>query len=468
MQPEVKKDEQAQAAAAGPGGEEKPAQPAAQPAGQNAEVPTPKALADMMAETPELKTLFDQKPEVKGKFFAMARKLAEIEPIAEIFPSLGDAQYAQENAAALIGMQTASMRAANDPKMLPGLLDMFDKQFAFVDEKGQPVLDAQGKPTFAPDRQVFIDGLINREQTATRTNVQQQYDSLKQKLGSQAYPNPAAKALDEKRLENLDYALTALQIMDQIRTGEFFEPDAPALPADASEEMKAWFQQEQENIKKQRDELQGKKDASSQEQKTQERTTFNTKVRNAWGNAAGRAVGEQLKQKIDAGVYIPEFYLQEKWIDPKTGQETNAPAIGVRIFNAIENELMKEGSRTARTIAEHEMLPVGEKTERIRNDWYAARAAELAPKFVQKEIERIQKLVKADHDKLEKQLGERSKAAQPEPQSAGTQNAGQTQEQLLSQAEEAAKKLPEWKLADSSTKQAMVLTQLHRLRKPGR
>jgi len=46
----------------------------------------------------------------------------------------------------MVGLKTASMRMVENPESVPEFLNLFDSSFQRVDEKGQPVLDAQGKP----------------------------------------------------------------------------------------------------------------------------------------------------------------------------------------------------------------------------------------------------------------------------------------------------------------------------------
>lgn len=457
---------------AAPGGEQ-PVDPGkAQPGQADADV-TPKALADMMGETPELKALFDAKPEVKGKLFSMARKLASAEPVLDLVPTRADAEFHTGNSAALVTLKAASMRAGEDPSQVGGALDLFDQQFAVVGQDGKPVMGADGKPTYAADRQVFIDGLVNREMGGLRSRFKSEIDGLRQRLGVSdaqleqlSVADPKTLTPDQRKLANLNYAMTAMDVMEQLRSGEFFESGLPQLPADASEEMKAWFAGEQQKLKDQREALDADKRGASKEQRAAERKTFNGQVRADMGGVAGKIIGEQIKQALEAGVYIPQFYLQQMHRD-KNGQETKTTEIAVRIFEEFERELNKPGSRNFLTIAEHSLLPTNDQTRAMRKEWYQARAAEMIPGLVQKEIDRINGLVKADQTEMEKRAQRRTELVHPEPITGGSSlPQGATEAQIRQQAETNAAKLPEWNQASPSDKQAMILTQYHRLKRP--
>lgn len=184
------------------------------------------------------------------------------------------------------------------------------------------------------------------------------------------------------------------------------------------------------------------------------------------GGIAGKVIGEELKAKIESGVYIPEFYMQEKYVDPATGKPTNTAAIVARIFMNFENELMKPGSRTLMEITQHELLPANDQTREVRKRYYQQKAAHLLPDIIKKEVKRIQDLVKVDQGKLEERFNKRKEVVQAEPNTGGSGLvSAASEQQLRQQAEEAASKIPTFANASPGDKQAMILTQLHRLRK---
>lgn len=463
----VQPEDKAAAAQLGQQPGEKAAAEGAQPGQAAPEAPpaTPQALADLMQKTPEFGALLEQHPEVKGPIFAMARELAAAKPIAEMFPTLGDAQFAQQHAQELVGLKTLSMRAADRPETVPELLGAFDQQFQVVGADGKPVLDATGNPTYGADKTVFENALVSRQDRALLEKVNPQIEQLQQKLKTGVYPNEAARALDQKRLENLEYAQLALQVMEQVRSGEWFEQGVPEIPADATPEFKAWAEQERARLEDERKQLQQQKQGQTAEQRAQARTQFQSQVRGDMAGMVGKMIGERLKAELDAGVYIPEFVLQEMYRDPKTGQETKTSALAVRIFNQFESELTRPGSRDYLEISQHELLPENEQTRAIRREWYQKKAALRIPQLMQAEINRIQGYVKADQEKQQARQQARQQAAQPEPATGGSglpQNA--SEQQMRTQAEEMAKKDPGYAAATPAEKQARIVTQYNRLR----
>jgi hypothetical protein len=455
--------------------EAKPAEPADKPAEKPAEAKPegeqkpadqpvlPKQLADLLDAKPERKAFLEADPELKAAVFSTARRLAAAEPVLELVPTRADAEFMQEHTAALVGMKTASMRMIDMPETAPQVLDMLDQQFAIVDKDGKPVLGQDGKPTYAEDRRPFLNAIVQREVDAYKQQFKTEKAALQAKLAGH-YPNEAAKAADQTRFDRLELAEAWADMWDQVRTGEIFKMEAPEIPADATPEFKAWAEAEKKRLGDEAAEIDKKKNGASKEARQAERATFNASVRSDMGGIAGKVIGAEINSLIEAGVYIPEFYLQEKHVDPATGQPTKTSAIIARVFMAFENELMRPGSRTLMEITNHELLPANEQTRQVRKDYYQRKAAELIPGLVSKEKARIEELVKADQKKIGDQLEKRRGATQQEPATAGNGNmSGQTDNQLMQQAEENAKKVAGWTEANPGDKQARILTEFHKL-----
>ena len=273
-----------QAAAVPPAGQPDAIPAEAQPAAEQpkpgeaapVEPPTPQALDELLTKTPELKAVLD-KPEMKAAkdaIFESARRAAELEPIAAIVPTVADAEFMQEHTAALVGLKTASMRAANDPALIPQVLDQLDQQFAIVDKDGKPVLGPDGKPQFAADRAPFIDGIVNREMNVARTKITGDVAALKAKLASGVYPNEAAKARDQAKLDNLEFAEIALKAAEQIRSGEFFQDAVPQIPQDASPEFRSWAEAETKRIADERKALEDQRTGANRDANKATATQF--------------------------------------------------------------------------------------------------------------------------------------------------------------------------------------------------
>jgi hypothetical protein len=443
---------------------------APKPAEPDPAAATPQALAEFLKEDAALSAALEGNPKAKGAMFKMARELAEAAPIKAIFPTEGDAKFAAEYSSNMVGLKTAAMRMIDNPENAPAFLDMYDSQFARVDAEGKPVLDAQGKPVYDADHKTTINALFNREVQNYTQQFTGEIADLKTKLAGH-YPNDAARNADQSRLDSLEYASTALSVLDSIRDGSFFESGPPELPADATEEHKAWFQAEQAKLAEQKKQLDEQKKGAGKEERTAAAQQFQTAVRNDMGASVGTVIGSALKAVTDSGVYIPEFYLQEKHVDAASGKETNTSALLARVFFQFENEIMRPGSRTLLDTVQHELLPQNDQTRQIRKEWYARKAAEIVPGLVQKEVDRIQGLVKLDQQKQDERLKKRNEVAQPEPNTGGgslPQNA--SRDQILAAAETAAKQFAknegvDWDTLSPKSKQERLLTAHHRMSK---
>jgi hypothetical protein len=437
-----------------PGEAPKPAEAPAAPA-------TPQQLAELMAKSPEFGEFMEAHPEVKGPVFAMARELASQAPIVKIFPTEGDAKFAQEYSGAMVALKSAALRTIDNPENLPAFLETFDSQFQRVDANGQPLLD-NGKPVYDPDREVVIGGIFNREVKNYTDRYAAEMEQVKQRLAGH-YPNEQAKAADQAHLDNLEYALTSLKVLEMVRSGEFFRPEAPQLPADATPEQKAWYEARKKELDDQERALEDKRKGASKEERTAAKAAFVAKVNEDKGSAVGGVIAETLNRAIEQGTYIPQAYLQEKY-KGRDGKELNVARIVGEIYAQFEEELHRPGSKTLLEIVQHELLPENEQTRQIRKDYHARKAAEMVPALVDKEIERIKRLVKLDAEEQEKALKARRGAANVEPATGGSSlPSGATDAQIIQAAEEAAKKLPEWASADGRTRQAMILTQRHKM-----
>lgn len=430
---------------------------------------TPQALAEMMESTPAFKDVLEANPKVKGQVFQMARELAAAKPITEIFPSVDDAKFAQEYSSNMVGLKTASLRLANSPETSGEFLEMFDSQFAQVKADGTPVTDETGKPVYDSDRDAVRGAIFNARLSEVSAPMVSEIASLETKLKG-AYPSDFARNQDQNRLDNLKYAQTALEVIPSILDGSFFDGDAPEPPTDATPEQKQWFEQQKADLAKQKQDLDDQKKGASKEERTATAAKFNSAVRTDMGTSAGDVIRNSLKAIVDSGTYIPEFYMQEKYVGAD-GKETGTSAIGVRLFQQFENELYRPGSRTLLEMTNHELLPQNDQTREIRKNWYARKASEIMPGLVQKEVDRIQDLVKLDQTKQAERLAKQREVAQPEPSTGGSSlPAAASREQVLQAAEENAKKFAKqegtnWETLPGNEKQARIITQTHRLQR---
>ncbi len=299
-----------------PGEEAKPGDQA--PPAPEAPPPTPKQLADLLQKTPELNAVLEAHPEAKGQIFAMARSLAAAEDVLALVPTKDDAVFMQEKSAQMVGLQAATMRLAVAPETAPQVLDMLDSQFSVVDAEGKPVMGADGKPTYAPDRKPFIDAVVGREIQGVHAKVTPEIATLTAKIANGVYPNEAARAADQRRLDKLEYMQMWAEVTPLIMSGEYLLDEAPEIPADASPEFKTWAEAETKRLADERAALAGEKAGAGKEAQAAETAKFASAVRSDMGAASGQVIGTQIKEAVESGRYIPEFYLQEKHVDART------------------------------------------------------------------------------------------------------------------------------------------------------
>jgi hypothetical protein len=425
-------------------------------------------MAKLLEGKPERKAFLDGDPEFKAAVFETSRQMAEAKPILDMVPTVDDARFMQENTAAMVGMRRSAMLAVEDTSSLPQFFEQFDSQFAVVDKDGNPVLDAAGKPSYAADREIIVGGLVGREMERVSAELTPQIEQLKRQLATGVYPNEAAKAMAQKQLEDMEWGAQLIGLLPAVLDGSFLKQVAPEIPGDASAEFKTWAEGERKRIDEDNAKLDEKKRDTGKETRKTERAQFESSIRGESARGAGDIIGTALKAEMDGGVYIPEFYLQEKWRDPATGQDSNTSALAMKVFTQFEKQLRQPGSRTLMTITEHELLPRTPQTKEMRSTWYRQQAAKIIPGLVKAEVERIQQLVQVDQDKLAGQHRQRQQVAQPEPNSGSSSlPQGLTENQLTTRAEELASKRPDWAGANRGERQALILTERKRIQRSG-
>jgi hypothetical protein len=471
-----------------PGEAEAPKQPEAEadagkPAAEPVAAPTPERLAKLIEDAPELAAALEAHPKAKEQVFEMARQLAAADPIVKMFPTVGDAEFAQQNTRELLGLKTASMRLARSPESAPQFLEAFDSAYLTVNEKGEPVLDAQGQPVYGADYRPAIEALVGREIGGYTQQFTSEMDQLKGKLATGVYPSEAAKEHDQTRLDNLQMASDALEILEMVRSGEYFKEPVPELPADATPEMRAYFERQKAELAEQQKKLDESTAGASKQARTQQAQQFDAQVRQDAGTQAGSVITQIFKQKTEAGLYIPEFYLQEKYVDadrnsPTFGQETQLPAIYMRIWNAYQREINlgpdgkpypETDSRAVMQRMQHELRPPNEQTRGTMKEWHQKQIAQRIPRLVDAEIKRIETQVKMDLTKQGERSAARAQAVQPEPRSAGSSlPQGATDAEVLRQVQAQIDANPASKGWDSMEMEAQRASAFHRMRAGGK
>jgi hypothetical protein len=461
---------------------DKPASEPDKPAAEPAIAPTPERLNELFKEAPEVQAALEAHPKVKEQVFEMARQLAAADPILQAIPTKADADFHIQNTNELLGLKTASMRLVRDPETTPQFLEAFDSAYMHVDEKGQPVKDAAGNIVYGEDYKPAINALVAREVGGYKKQFATEMEQLRGRLANGVYPNEAAKEADQQRLDNLQMGSDAIEILEMIQTGDYFKENPPELPADATPEMKAYFEKQRSELAEERRKLDEKTGAVAKQDRTATAQKFDVAVRTEAGTKAGSMITTILKQKEAAGQYIPQFYLEEKYVDadrnsPTFGQETTLPAIYMRIWNAYQREIGL--GPDGKPFPETDMRAVNEKVQyELRNpndatkaalvEWHGKQQAKRIPRLLDAEIKRIDGLVKKDQEILGQRSAARAQAAQLEPRSAGSSlPAGATDAEILKQVQQEMDANPEARGWDDMEREARRATRFRQLRAGG-
>jgi len=277
--------------------EEKPAD--AKPA--EVEAPTPQALAGLIEGNEARKAFLEGDPEFKGAIYALGRQNAKAAPILELFPNVEAAKFAQTNANEFVSLKTG-ITLADTPEKMATAAEGFLEQFKLVDEKGAPVLDAAGNPTYGDDLPMFVSEIKKRDNGARISDI-------KARITANAYATPEGKDNDEQLLAAYEF----------ISAAEEAGPDALDKPNldGLTPEQRAWQVREEKRLADERERLGIKDKDLNKKSVAQIRETNRTKYKQEFGVSAGRFMGNYLKQQEAAGVVIPRYLMQMK--DKATG-----------------------------------------------------------------------------------------------------------------------------------------------------
>jgi len=265
------------------------------------EAPTPQALQEILTADPALAAAIEANPTAKGKLFQMARSVAKAAPVLEIFPNVEAARFANEHANQFVGLKTA-FQLSDSPEKMKDAAGMFLEQFAVTDDKGQPVLDVAGNPTYGEDLPLFVQEIKGRD-TAVRIQ------DIKDRIAAGEYATPEGRETDEHLLAAYEFIAAAEAAGPQ----QLDRPD----PAQMTPEAKAYFDKRERELAEEKERLGIKDKALTERQRVETRTKYDQQYREQFGASSGRFLSNYLQQKEKDGVAIPRYMLTMK--DPKTG-----------------------------------------------------------------------------------------------------------------------------------------------------
>jgi hypothetical protein len=353
-------------------------------------VATPAAIDSWLSDTPELKAVFDQHPEKLSQIMEMARSVEAAKPILDIVGTKEEAEFAVDHANRLVSLQSNWMLAAEDPEMATAAWDQTVEMFKERDAEGKEVLE-NGKPKLAADFKPFVTAAANAAIGPLVEAAKSRMDALKAKLAG-SYPNDEARQVDEDALEQADYAMKGFQFVLAELSHTDDGPQLPVLPPDATEQQKAF--------QKHLEEEQKKVDANKGKQSTAERKAAQAKldreVDGEWSNSIRNYIETNIQAMEDRGEYIPRIVIEDKWINPNTGQAGKNTAFGMKLYLQLNDKIYGNPVHRAKLA----------NLQAQRANGKAARIAELTrlqslylPALFNAEVKRIQDSVRGSGKK---------------------------------------------------------------------
>jgi len=374
-----------------------------------AESLTPESLNALASKSPELQAAFDANPEVKNALFAMARTNAKAAPILEVFPNVESAKFAADAANTVVSMRAGFLESVDSPEQFPAAFAQFADEFAIKDNDGNPVLDAEGNPTFGDDFHMLNDYVVD-------TYHDVEIGDLEKQLQSGSFRS-------EEERERADMALQALKFIKDWRKGEetSSKPDLSGL----SPEAKAYYEAKEKELVDREAALGTKSKAQTAEQRQRERANYETAVAGKVGASVGGRLKAMMDEKAKVGAFIPTYVLEAK--DPTTGISIFAKNLLDQFEEATYGRTDRATGKIIGGVAyirdQMRMLrnrPPSARAEKARVDAINSLIDEHLPAIFDKEFRKAQTQEKADRERNNRQSEVREQLAEREPRAGGS------------------------------------------------
>lgn len=340
--------------------DEETGEPKAEEKTPEAAAPTPEALSKLIEDHPEFKAALEAAPPaVKGALYAMARKNAIAVPILALVPNVEAAKFAVDTSNEFVSLKTA-FQLSDSPEKMQDAAGMFLEQFAILDDKGQPVMDAKGQPTYGEDLPLFVSEIKKRDNSA-------RIDTLKERIAANRY-------VSTEGAENDAQLLAAYEFITAAEEAGFDELDKPNTD-NFTPEQKAYFDREQAKIDAEKERLGIKDKELTTKQKSETRTKNDTKFKETFGASTGKYLANYLKQKAEAGVAIPTYLMTMKDRD-------GVPVIAKTAFDRLNAKIKNDTPQRRAHSATLEMNAINEQGLAARVTWGQERVDEFLPDIV--------------------------------------------------------------------------------------
>ena len=417
---------------------------------------TPEALAGWAEKSPELKAAMEADPELKEAMYGMARTNALAAPLLEIFPDAESAQFANQTAGQFVELRAGFEMAAEDPAAFPDAFAKFEDLFRLKDENGKYVKDAAGNIVVGEDFNQLANHMVTGFHAGEIKTYEGQIAALEEKLSGAIYPNAQAKAADETALQRAEMAVAAYRFIEGLKEGE--GEAKPDLSKIADPEVRAYYERKEAELEEQRKALGQQKTDGAKTARQAERTKYETEFRGKFGGNVGKRINDLIKQKLDAGTFIPAYVLEDK--DPKSG----VPTLALKLLNDLEKKINGIPSVRAH-MAKLQMMKPSAQAMQARVDYHNKLVEDFLPGLVDAQVKAVQGKERADRAARAEAAGKRGEVAQIEPRSgASPRPTVLTDAELAAQAKATVAKLPGYVSMEPREVMQAELAEKYRLR----
>lgn len=407
---------------------------------------TPAKIDEWTSKSAELKAAFEKNPELQREIMETARFAESAKPVLDIIGTPEEAQFAVDHANRLVTLQANWMLGAEDPEMIGSAWDQTVDMFKERDKDGNEVKGADGKPVLGADFKPFVTKAAVTAISPLRDAAQAQIEAVEARLKG-SYPNDEARAADDLLVKDIQYQKAAFDwVLDQVGKPAGDGPKLPALPANATPEQVA-YQKELERQQSELDVKQGKQTAESRKTATK---TLNREVQNTYEKSINDGIDAEVAAMRARGEFVSDLVLNDKWVNPQTGQPGKITDFGARIYLDVNNKINSNPLHVAK-LRNLEAMGAAGKDARIAEMQRLTRL--YLPNVIESHRWRLQ-------------AGSGAKAAVPaseqvarvEPQSAGTATpAAMDTAQVRTWAEGEAAKEPGYESMDSRMREALII-----------